>query len=74
MGAKLEGYHKLKAVNEAVAAEGEGAVGSQTKAAGAPIDRSSIECTTKTSNDASTQTRCDLFHPKTSTFSTRALV
>ena len=46
----------MKAVDEAMAVEGEGLVGADAKAMGTPIDRSSIELTPKTSNDASTQT------------------
>ena len=57
--ATVEGYQKLKVVEEAATAEGEALVGAEAKASGAPMDHSSMEWTNKTSKNASTQARCN---------------
>ena len=56
----IEGYQQFKSVDKAVASEGEAVVKTGAEAAGAPMACSSMECTAKTSDDASTQVRCNI--------------
>ena len=56
----IEGYQQFKSVDKAVASEGEAVVKTGAEAAGAPMVCSSMECTAKTSDDASTQVRCNI--------------
>ena len=57
MGSTVKGYQQLKDFDEAVAEEGETVVRAESKseAEGAPMDRSPMECTSKTSNYSSTK-------------------
>ena len=59
----MKGYQQLKALDEAVAAKVETVVRAEAKseAEGAPMDRSTMEWTSKTSNDASNQYRCNIW-------------
>ena len=63
VGAAVEGSKQLKALYKAVAVEGETVVGAEAEAeaTGAPMDRSSMECTSKTSNKAFTKERCNIW-------------
>ena len=53
-GLTVEGYQNLKAADEVVVTEAKAMVGAEAEATGAPMNRSSMEWTAKTSNDAST--------------------
>ena len=60
-GATKEGSHHLEAMDKAVMVEGKAMVGVEAETEGAPMDRFSMEWTAKTSNDASTQLRCNIW-------------
>ena len=72
--ATVKGYHQLKDLDEAMAAEGETVVRAEAKAesVGASMYRSSMGCTSKTSNYVSTQERCNIWALKESPTSPRS--
>ena len=61
MGATVKVSQQLKAFDKVMAAEGKTVFRAETKAeaAGAPVECSSMEWTSKSSNDASTQDKCN---------------
>ena len=63
----------MKAADEATEAEGEVVVRVEAKTAGATISCSSMEWTAKTSNDASTQARCNRWALKENPTSPRSV-
>ena len=63
----------MKAVDENVLSEDEAMVRVEAKAAGAQMERSSIEWNEKTSNDASTQVRGNRWEPKGTLTSLRSV-
>ena len=70
----MKGYQQLKALDEAVAAKVETVVRAEAKseAEGAPMDRSPMECTSKTSNYAATKERCNIWALKETPTSPRS--
>ena len=71
-GEVVEGSQQLKVTDKDVAAEGKSLVGAKAEAANAPMVCYSMECTAKTSNDTSTQARCNIWAQKENPISPRS--
>ena len=74
LGSTVEGYHQLMGEEKAVAAEGEAVVGVvrvDAEAEASPMERSSMKWTVNTSNNASTQSRRNIWVLKETPISPR---